>query len=359
MPSASSRPPRRNTHCFSNAAPNKKPTRVNATAPTAQLTKPLSSPPSACRVNTRLVECVLLFVAIVWGINPVAIKIGMQYLPPESFNLARMVIASLVALIALALSNRWRRPGCRELLTLLRVTAFGFCLYQIFLIAGLQRTTAGNASFIHCLVPASVALLNRLYGLDRLSRPIVAGIACSLSGVLLIVIGAGEELSLNGPHLLGALLIFAAQTCYAYYMIASKELQTSYAIYQITAGQMSITVLLMLPTAFPDILAVRWHAIPAIAWGCLLFSGILGLCLCNFLWIWGTGILGTARVAIFNNICPVFAVLAGHLVLGEPFGPLQCLGALCIFIGVYVTRRHRPTASPPISPTTLILEKST
>ena len=138
-------------------------------------------------------------------------------------------------------------------------------------------------------------------------------------------------------------------------MIASKELQARYSIYQIAAGQMLLTAVLMLPTTFPDILAVRWQAIPVAAWGSLLFSGALGLCLCNFLWIWGSDILGTARVAIFNNICPVFAVLAGHFVLGEPFGPLQCLGALCIFIGVYITRRHRPatpsrTASPPASP---------
>ena len=305
--------------------------------------------PSTRKSSTYLIEGVLLFVAIVWGVNPVAIKIGMQYLPPETFNLARMIIASLIALIALALSGSWRRPERHELITLLRITAFGFCLYQILLIAGLQRTTAGNASFIHCLVPASVALLNRLYGLDRLSRPVIAGIACSLAGVLLIVVGAGKEFSLSGPHLLGSLFIFVAQACYAYYMIAAKELQASHSIYQITAGQMLLTSLLMLPTTFPDILTVRWLDIPAAAWGSLLFSGVLGLCLCNFLWIWGAGILGTSRVAIFNNICPVFAVLAGHFALDEPFGPLQSFGALCVFIGVYITRRHRP-AAPPVSP---------
>ena len=50
--------------------------------------------PSPRKSSTYLIEGVLLFVAIVWGVNPVAIKIGMQYLPPETFNLARMIIAS-------------------------------------------------------------------------------------------------------------------------------------------------------------------------------------------------------------------------------------------------------------------------
>lgn len=49
----------------------------------------------------------------------------------------------------------------------------------------------------------------------------------------------------------------------------------------------------------------------------MFFSGVLALCLCNFLWIWGTGVIGTARVAIFNNVSPVFAVATAYFLLGE------------------------------------------
>lgn len=295
--------------------------------------------------NPRFVEFVLLIVAIIWGFNPVIIKIGMQHLPPETYNLARMIVASVISLVALVLSGSWRRPSRRQFWAMLRITAVGFCLFQICLIAGLQRTTAGNTSFLLCLVPVSVVLLNRFYGLESLSRAMTVGIACSISGVLLIVVGAGKEFSLAGQHLIGTLLILAAQLSYAYYMISSKELQASHSVYQITAGQMLFTSLLMLPTTFPEITTVRWLDVPAIAWGSVLFSGVLGLCVCNFLWIWGSGILGTSRVSIFNNISPVFTVISAYFILGESFGILQSLGAACVFIGVYITRRHRP--QPP------------
>ena len=127
--------------------------------------------------NPRFVEFVLLIVAIIWGFNPVIIKIGMQHLPPETYNLARMIVASVISLVALVLSGSWRRPSRRQFWAMLRITAVGFCLFQICLIAGLQRTTAGNTSFLLCLVPVSVVLLNRFYGLESLSRAMTVGIA--------------------------------------------------------------------------------------------------------------------------------------------------------------------------------------
>ncbi len=285
-----------------------------------------------------------------WGFNPVVIKIGLQYLPPEAYNLARMIVASLVALIALWFSGTWRRPNRTEAWAMLRISVFGFFLFQLCLIEGLQRTTAGNASFIMCLVPLSVLLLNKFYGLETISRALIAGIVCSVCGVFLIVVGAGKEFSLAGRHLLGTLLILVAQASYAYYMVSSKALQARYSVYQISAGHMVFTALLLSAVAWPETRQVRWLDLPAAAWGSVLFSGILALCVCNFLWIWGSGVLGTGRVAIFNNISPIFAVLAAYFMLGEAFGILQSIGAACVFAGVYITRHRRRPSAMPASP---------
>ena len=299
----------------------------------------MSTPP-ASRPNAILVELVLVLVAIIWGINPVIIKLGLHDLPPQPYNLARMVVGSIVALAALRLSGTWRRPTRADLWALFRISAFGFFAFQIFIIEGLQRTTAGNASFIMCLMPLGVLLFNKYFGLETITRAVVVGIACSISGVTLIVLGTGKEFSLSGTHLLGSLLVLASQAGYAYYTVFSKELQARYSVYQITAGLMVFTTLLLLAVTLPESLAVRWREVPAVAWGSVLFSGILALCVCNFLWIWGTGILGTSRVAIFNNISPIFAVVTAYFLLDETFGFLQTIGAAAVFAGVYITRNR-------------------
>ena len=310
------------------------------------------TPEPASRPNVLFVEFVLLLVAVVWGINPVIIKLGLQHLPPQPYNLARMVVACIIALAALWLSGTWRRPTRSDLWAMARISALGFFVFQIFITEGLQRTTAGNASFIMCLLPVGVMLLNKLYGLEAITRAVVVGIACSISGVVLIVLGTGKEFSLAGQHLLGTLFVLASQAGYAYYTVFSKELQARYSTYQITAGLMVFTTLLLLAATLPEAIAVRWLEVPAIAWGSVLFSGILALCVCNFLWIWGTGILGTSRVAIFNNISPVFAVITAYFLLGETFGVLQTIGAASVFAGVYITRnrdrffQHEPGKHP-------------
>ena len=289
---------------------------------------------------THLAEFSLLFAAVVWGINSPVIKLGLQYVAPQPYNIARLLLASLLALFGLFLSGKYRQMTRADLWRLFRVSLFGFFVFQFFFIEGIQRTTAGNAAFMLCLMPLSVLLLNKFYGLEKITRAVVVGLVFSIAGIVLIVIGAGREISLAGNHLLGTLLLIASQAGYAFYTVFSRELLARYSAYQVTAYLMLMTSVLLLTVSAPDMLRVSWTALPAVAWGSLLFSGLLALCVCNFLWIWATGILGASRTAIFNNLSPVFAVITGYFMLGETFGPLQFAGAALVFAGVYVTRNR-------------------
>lgn len=282
----------------------------------------------------------LLVVALVWGMNPPVIKLGLQHIPPLPYNVARMVVGSIVALIALALSGRYRRPSRADLWILLRASLFGFFVFQVLFTEGIQRTTSGNAAFMFCLLPVFVLLLNRFYGFDTINRAVVVGIGVSIAGIVLIVLGAGKEVSLAGNHLLGALLVLGSQVGYAYYTVFSKELLERYSTYQVTATLMATTTVLLLMVSVPDMRSVAWTALPASAWGSVVFSAVFGLCLGNFLWIWGSGVIGTSRASVFNNLTPVFAVITAYFLLGETFGPLQAVGAAFVFAGVYVTRNR-------------------
>ena len=288
----------------------------------------------------RLAEGMLLLVALVWGLNPPVIKLGLQHIPPLPYNVARMVVGSIVALAALGLSGSYRRPTRSDLWALLRASVFGFFVFQVCFTEGIQRTTSGNAAFMFCLLPVFVLLLNRFYGFDTINRAVLVGIACSIMGIVLIVLGAGQEVSLAGDHLLGAMLVLGSQVGYAYYTVFSKELLERYSTYQVTASLMLITTVLLLAVSVPDMRSVEWTALPASAWGSVVFSAVFGLCLGNFLWIWGSGVLGTSRASVFNNLTPVFAVIAAYFLLGEAFGLLQGVGAVFVFCGVYFTRNR-------------------
>jgi drug/metabolite transporter (DMT)-like permease len=291
--------------------------------------------------KTLLAECMLLLVTVMWGTNPPIMKLGLQYISPLPYNVARLLVGSLVALLVLWLSGSYRRPAREDLWLFARTSIFGFFVFQILFAEGINRTTSGNAGFMGCLLPLFVLLLNRIYGFGTINRAVGIGIACSIAGVVLIVLGAGRELSLAGTHLIGALLLLGAQAGNAYYTVFSRELLDRYSTYQVTASLMVIASVLMLALSFPAMQAVAWSELPAQAWGSIVFSGFFGLCLSNFLWVWGTSVIGTARVSVFNNLTPLFAVVTAYFLLDETFGALQAVGAVFVLGGVYITRRRK------------------
>ena len=289
------------------------------------------------------VHGVLVLVALLWGLNPPVMKLGLEEVPPMAYNAIRMVAALAVGWVVFRRAAVWV-PLRREDLRLLAVSSFGFFSFQIFFTFGVQLTTAGNASLILGLLPVSVAIINRIHGLEGLRRLTVAGIAVSLLGVLVMVWGAGKEFSLAGPHVLGGVLLLCAQLGYGYYTVFSRLLLVRYSPYQVTAYVILTTTVLFVLVALPDMLAVDWSALSTVAWSSVLYSGVFPLSLANGLWVWATGKVGSTTASLYNNLAPVFAVAAGYAFLGEAFGVVQALGAGVIFAGLYLTRwaQRRP-----------------
>jgi drug/metabolite transporter (DMT)-like permease len=267
-------------------------------------------------------------------------KLGLIDLSPVPYNAARMIIATIVALTALFLSRSYRPFQKRDYIPLLTVSIFGFFLFQLFFTVGVQRTTAGNASFILSLLPVSVVIINRIFRIEKITKPVAIGILFSLAGIACIILGSGKELSLSDKHISGTLFILIAQIGYGYYTVFSRPLLERYSTYQITAAIITISTILFAVVSIPSVLSVSWKAVSLKAWLSVSYSGIFALCIGNFIWIWGTGIIGSMRASVFNNLAPVFAVITGYILLGETFGPLQIAGAAGIFIAIWITRNR-------------------
>ena len=283
------------------------------------------------------VHLTLAFVAFLWGLNPPVMKIGLLYVEPMSYNAVRMLVALGVGWVVLRRMTSWQ-PLRREDWKLLLVSSLGFFCFQYFFTEGVKMTTAGNASLILGCLPISVAMINHFHKLETISMAAMMGILVSLTGVVIMVTGTGKEISLSDSHVFGALLLLAAQMSYGYYTVFSRQLIPMYSAYQITAYILLYSTGLFLLISLPALLATDWQAVPWQGWTSILYSGLFPLCLGNCLWIWGTGILGSTKASLYNNLPPVFAVTVGCLFLGESFGWLQLVGAVIIFAGLYIAK---------------------
>lgn len=290
--------------------------------------------------SVLFVEAVLFIVAIIWGINPPIMKLGLYDLPPMPYNTVRMIIATVIAWIFLWLSGTHRPYEKIDRKKLYSVSILGFFVFQLFFTVGVYRTTAGNASFTLSLLPVSVLIINKLFHIEKITKPALIGVVMSISGILLIVLGSGNEFSLTNDHMIGTLFLLLAEVGYGYYTVFSKDLLKKYSVYQVTAYLMTITTALFILVSIPSLMEVHWLTIPLTAWLSTLYSGIFALCVGNFIWIWGTGRIGSTKAAMYNNLAPVFAVISAYFLLGETFGLLQIIGAAGIFGGIYVTRNR-------------------
>lgn len=294
--------------------------------------------------NPLYAEYALFLVAFFWGSNPPVMKWSLQHIDPMAFNAIRMIIACILSGALVYLLKPARPVDREDWPQLFKLGAFGFFIFQVFFTLGVTRTTAGNASLILGMLPVTVAIINMATGMEQVTRRIVASVAVTMAGVCLIVIGSGRELSLAGSHITGAAFLLCAQFAYGYYTVYSRRLTAKYSPFQINAFVFAVTTVLFILVALPSLIATDWSSVQSPAWIGAAYSGVFALSAGNFLWVWGVGIVGSAKASLFNNLAPVFAILLGYLILDEAFSLIQALGAAIIYAGLHIGRRQEAAA---------------
>jgi drug/metabolite transporter (DMT)-like permease len=61
-------------------------------------------------------------------------------------------------------------------------------------------------------------------------------------------------------------------------------------------------------------------------------------------WFWLMRTYAAASLHAFTFLSPIFGVLFGHMMLGEPVGPAVLMGLTLVAIGIWLV--NRPDASP-------------
>lgn len=306
---------------------------------------PTAAPQGSHGPTVWLAEVAVVVMALIWGINYSVIKFGTSVLPPVAFNGVRVSIAA-AALLVIAFVWGGTPPARRDVLTLLALGALGNGIYQIFFAEGIARTRAGEAALVVGASPALMALFGRLAGVERVTKLSITGIAISIGGVGLIVLGRATAGSgAEGGSLFGDLLVLVGATCWAIYTILLVPLTKRIGGFWVLACSMAGGSLVLLAAGAGRISATAWGSVPASAWAAILYGGLGGLVVAYILWYRGVKVLGPTRTALFGNLQPLIALLAAWVSLGERPTTWQWAGAAAIVGGVLLTRASAPVES--------------
>lgn len=290
----------------------------------------------------------LLLMVLIWGLNFSFIKAGLREMSPLAFNALRFPLAALTVFFLLRRGGRLFWPRTEDWPAVLALGFIGNVLYQLLFIFGVDRTLVGNASILLATTPIWTLLLSVLTRDERPGGLVWVGIGGTVVGMAVVVFGGRQAVTLGGWTWKGDILVLAGAFTWSIYTVGSRRLIATYGSLAVTAwtlwvGCLGLFLLGIGPLSRTPLAGLSW-----LAWGSVLYAGVMAIGLAYVLWYRGVEHLGNARTAAFSNLTPVVAMLVAWVWLGETPSPSQILGVLVILTGLTLARlgREKEMSSP-------------
>ncbi len=294
------------------------------------------------RLDARAVV-LLLACCAVWGLGQVAAKVSLAEVPP----LTQAALRSFGAALLLAWWARarglplWQRDGSGRAGLLVGVL---FAAEFACLFIGLQFTSASRmVVFLYCapfVVALGMPLLMRREGLDRVQ---VLGLLVAFAGVVWAY-SEGFGAATAGPRQwLGDALGLAGAVFWALTTLAlrgsvlARALPEKALMYQLLVSAVVLGVAAPLAGE-----SLPTQISPATWWG-LGFQTVVVTFASYLVWFWLVRHYPATRISAFTLLTPVFGLLAGVLLLGEPATARLLVGLVAVCAGIaLVNRAPRP-----------------
>jgi drug/metabolite transporter (DMT)-like permease len=287
----------------------------------------------------------LVLMAMFWGGAFIGTRVATSEMTPPAAALWRYVVAtSALVAWALLIEGALAPLSSRQWIAVCLMGLTGVALFNIFFMFGLARVPASRGSLIMALNPAITLLGAVLFLHDRLTRDKVLGVVIALVGVS-VVLARGNPLGLFQGHVgPGELLLLVCPVAWAAYTLIGKKMLGDLSPLAATAYAALIgTAMLAVFAAATGDLAVPHASLRS--WLAMLFVGLFGTAVA-FVWFYeGVRRIGPARTSVFINLVPVFAVVLGVLLLGEPLEISMLVGGALVIVGVLLLNRAPPAPS--------------
>jgi drug/metabolite transporter (DMT)-like permease len=279
----------------------------------------------------------LTLAASIWGGMYVVTKYVLDYIPPLTLLVMRLVIAGVIFGVVTLVQGRQRvEPRHRLLLGSLGLIGFTLSLGLQFW--GTKLSSAHNGGLITSASPAFIVLFAVWLLKERITWPRAGALALATAGVLAVV-GPEAGSSGQGSSLwLGNLCLIGAAVTWALYTVLSKVATNHYNSLTVSVFATLFGVLFTTPVAW----ASEWNGltlagVPPLAWWGVAYVGIISTAVAFYLWVRGFSMVDASTGSLFFFAQPLVAALLGALLLGETLHWYFFAGAGLIFAGLLLS----------------------
>ncbi len=284
----------------------------------------------------------LLIACFLWAISFIATKVALGVTPP-------LVVVSLRLLISAACFTPFllrevvaiRQHGRGMLPRLFGLSLLGTGFHYGLQTAGLQYTTASNASLYAVTAPITILLLSALFLHERITARKAIGVALAILGVLVVMgLDTLARLELDA-HVLGDFLVLVSIVMWGLFTVFGKRLTDELGALAVTAAVTFIGALWMAPVGWIEMRLSGFELgqISPEAWVAIAFLGVGCSFLATWLYFVALGLSESQKVGVYlYTIPPMTAGFAG-LILGESITARLVVGSALVITGVALTER--------------------
>ena len=281
----------------------------------------------------------LLIGSLIWGFAFVAQRIGMNSMPPVSFNGIRNLMAGFCLIPVCAVAEQ-RAPEVKPVSLKQKhfqyaggfICGFFLLLASTLQQAGLVESTAGKAGFITALYVVLVPIFAWLIFHRNPGPWILLSVFLAVLGLFFLCVPAGERFSISGSDflLLGCAVCFTGQILAVdYYSPKVSPVRLSRDEFLICGTLGTVIALFTEQITWEGILL----ALPA-----LLYAGIMSGAIAYTLQILGQRDVSPVLASLLMCLESVFSVLGGALILGEKLTVRESFGCLVMFSAVVLSQ---------------------
>jgi drug/metabolite transporter (DMT)-like permease len=283
----------------------------------------------------------------VWGSTYLAIKVGVETMPPLLMAAVRNLVAGMI-MFPLALRSRRAAPGGFTWPS--RKEWRGCAIVGVLLLVangavgiGEQTMPSGLAALLVATVPLWLLSIDAVLNHARLGLAPMAGLALGLVGVgLLSGLGGGS----GRVSATGVIIVLVAAFAWALGTLMTRRV-TIPSSPALASGMELLcggAALLVLSAADGEFGSLHLAHISTRSWLALGYLIVAGSIVAFSAYGIAVRVLPTATVATYAYVNPVIAVLLGTLILNERLTPAMFGGgALIVGAVVLVVRRSPPS----------------
>jgi drug/metabolite transporter (DMT)-like permease len=292
----------------------------------------------------------LLSVWVVWGSTYLAIRVGVETMPPLLMAAARNLVAGAIMFpIAIGARRREIRAGRAVRRWPSRAEWFGCAVVGVLLLVanglvgvGEKTVPSGLAALLVATVPLWLLGIDAVLNHVRLGLAPMVGLGLGLAGVGLL---SGLGGSSGRISVVGVVIILGAAAMWAFGTIMVRRV-TIPSRPALASGMELLcggVALLVLAAAGGELGSLHLAEVSWQSWLALGYLIVVGSIVAFSAYGIAVRALPTATVATYAYVNPVIAVLLGTLILNERLTPAMFAGgALIVGAVVLVVRRSPP-----------------